>query len=156
MPICHNCGCSVAAEELTTTIEKLICKLYYLLDDVGRMWMRCNLDLENKGSEFSMPKNDKPHKKHGKTLDDWVAKGWIPLKAAAETEHTPEVPVDHETQVFVLFGQVFDADGNKLKGHDRPLAHIEDTDTGTVVVFSAPLEQDVTLLYKLEPVEVEA
>lgn len=100
-------------------------------------------------------KPEKKPRKHRKSIEKFLSKGWTALVAIAGSDRTSEVPFDHATQAFVLFGQIFNEDGKKLTGHDRPHAHIEDTPTGTVVVFLKPLEVNVSVLYKLEPVEID-
>lgn len=106
-----------------------------------------------------MPKEDNDNgddveeKRRGKTVEDWVDKGWSELPASKNATATDEVTFDHSAKAFVLFGQMFDESGKKLKGRNRPHVATEETATGTVVVFSEPLKAGIILLYKLESIE---
>ena len=69
-----------------------------------------------------------------KTVADWVAKGWTSLDLVAGA--SVDVAYDPATQDLVFKGQKFGADGNQLKGPDRPKVTTDETASGCSVTAS--------------------
>jgi hypothetical protein len=84
-----------------------------------------------------------------KTVDDWVAKGWTAVELAPGA--SVAVTYDANTQdLNVKRGQVFDVDGNRVAGADKPRVKVEDTDSGANIIQpDAAYPGTVTVLYRV-------
>lgn len=100
-------------------------------------------------------KPDKKPNKHGKGIEKFLSKGWNALHVSVGDLETEEIAFQDTQALVIPRGQIFDEDGDKLKGKERPRFNVVDTDTGAYAVFHDALKQAVTLIYRIVDVEEE-
>lgn len=97
-----------------------------------------------------------------KVVADWVEKGWTALTVAAGSSQSAEVPLPSETDVLVVKGQVYKADGEtQVKGRDRPnfsflYKDVSEDEDAVSLVFTEPTTEEFIFLYKIVSDDEEA
>lgn len=94
-------------------------------------------------------KKDKTHGHHQKTIEDWTDKGWITLDIGEGESDSVHVEFDPTAEDMIVFGQVFNQQGQKLTGKHRPHVRVDEDEFGALVSLSKPATEDIVVLYKI-------
>jgi hypothetical protein len=85
------------------------------------------------------------------TIEKWIDKGWTPITIDMGEQRSDEITFEPTLEDLHVLGHFFDDDDEELKGRKKPHHRVDHTDDGAVIVFSRPLQQPITALYKIEP-----
>ena len=68
---------------------------------------------------------------------------WQNVTIQAGSSASAEIPFDPLTHDLAVKGSVYGADGEKVKGSDKPKVTVQETGTGAVVMLDPVQSQDV-------------